>query len=125
MAVIDRAQWLADARALLDLIEANPEIPLPPFRGLEISHHPSTLSTEDNRRAKLDRIAAVLGAEVTGEDGRYQTTVSMGSAQYRAVVHTDASQHEWQEQLRLGAEALAELRKCDQARAEVEAVASR
>lgn len=90
MAAITRAQWLADARALLDYLEANPDVPLNQYRGIEISHHPLPSAAVDDadKMAAVDIIADLLGTPVTTPStpgSHYETEIRFGSASYRAV----------------------------------------
>jgi hypothetical protein len=128
MAAIDRAQWLADARALLDFIEANPDLPVPSYHSIEISYHPIPQAnvSDADKMAAIDEIADLLGATVTTPDmpgSHYEAQIRFGSASYRAVAVLKRERDEYSATQKLGKEALAELRECDQARAEVEAAA--
>lgn len=103
MANIDRAQWLADARALLDFIEANPELPVPEYSSVEISYHPMPYDQSDaEKRAAIDAVANMLGAEVQA-GVHYEVGISFGSASYRAVAVMEKERKEWDKTLRIRA----------------------
>lgn len=112
MAAIDRAQWIADARALIDFIEATPDLPLNPLRGIEVSYHPLPNVKDDGRLMDaVDAVAELLGAPVTTPDmpgSHYETEIRFGSACYCAVAVLSAQYEEYQEIRRLGTAALAE-----------------
>jgi hypothetical protein len=112
---IDRAQWLADARALLDFIEANPAISLPPYHSIEISYHPIPQGDVDDavKMAAIDEIADLLGVTVTTPDvpgSHYEARIYFGSASYKAAAVLKRERDKYDAVQRLGMEALAELR---------------
>jgi hypothetical protein len=87
MAVPTRAQWIADARAVLDLLESNPELPLNLAVGLNINYYPLTAEGDIEATAAVDAIADKLGVAVTppGPGSHYEAKVRFGSASYKAV----------------------------------------
>lgn len=86
---LTRAQWIADARTLIDFIEANPELPLNTFMGLAISYHPMDVDSndDDGKKGAVDAVADMLGVAVTppGPGSHYEARKSFGSASYKAV----------------------------------------
>lgn len=106
-----RAQWLADGRALLDFIEANPDLPQNQYSGIEVRYHALLDDDDDEAMAAVDAIAKQLGTPVTTPDmpgSHYETEIRFGSASYRAIAVLKA----WRERRaaidRLGEAALAE-----------------
>jgi hypothetical protein len=101
---IDRAQWLADARALLDLIEANPDLPVGGFR---IAAYANT-GNDDTDREFVDATAEVLGTEPeTSPYGRhYQAHVTIGHAMYEVTAIPSAAMRRYSDVQRLGKAAL-------------------
>lgn len=119
MTAFDRAQWLADARALLDLIEANPGLPVGTFR---IPAYPNT-GADDTDREFVDAAAAILGVEpiTTPHGGHYEARVFIGHALYEVTAVPSARMRRYHEVNRLGEAALAEIEEADGADAEVSA----
>lgn len=129
MTATDRAQWLADARALLDYIEAN-DVPVHTHAGLEIMYHPLAGEAPDAERlAALHEIAQQIGAEVVPPSGpgrHHIARVSIGHASYEAVVVLRETHDRADAIRRLGEAALAEQEEVDAAVREVaEAVSTR
>lgn len=83
-----RVQWIADARALIDFIEANPELPLNTHSGIGVSYHPMPGDLDDaDKKAAVDAVANMLGVAVTppGPGSHYEVQKTFGSATYKAV----------------------------------------
>jgi hypothetical protein len=81
-----RAARIADARQILDLLEANPGIP---FCYLRIEHIASVSAKDDDvARAEVDRVAALLGVEAgfPWEGAHYQANKMIGSACYQVIM---------------------------------------
>lgn len=80
-----RAAALADARRMLDFLEANPELPL---EGINLRIQAYTDGTNAECCAEVDRAAALLGT-VAGNNGpagwHYQTFKTFGSVSYTVV----------------------------------------
>jgi len=71
-----RAAIIEDARALLDWLEANPEVPVWAF-GQEI------LCSPDGGRAGVDRVASVMGEKPEERpNGAYRATKRFGRVAY-------------------------------------------
>ena len=81
----ERRDLISGLRALADFLEDNPEIPAP-FCS-EVLVFPPRVSDEDGR-AEIDRIAAIIGAPVvdgTARNEHYVTSRGFGAVEYRAV----------------------------------------
>jgi hypothetical protein len=81
----NRPDFIAGLHALADFIDANPAVPIPPFRA-EILIHVS--GTDDEQRAEVDRLAELLGTPVndeTGDRGHYTAMRPFGPVEYRCV----------------------------------------
>lgn len=99
----ERARFIADARAVLDMLEANPNVPLPwRFLGQY-----AVAGTDAEKCAEVDRIAAILGVEpeTRANGGHYAAEVRFGSNGYVALAITDAHMARFHEESRLGTEA--------------------
>lgn len=86
-----RAQVLADARALLDWLEAHPDVPVPGFEW----RRPVLGETDGEKLAELERIATAAGAPIVDAgSGHRNVTHRIGSATYQATAiectHMDA-----------------------------------
>ncbi|MDF5757631.1 hypothetical protein [Spongiactinospora sp. TRM90649] len=86
------ADHSADHRAaiidgLLDLaalLEANPDLPTPPY----IEAHVFPKGTDEEIRAEVDRLAVLLGTTIDADAlpyGHYVTALSLGPTAYRVV----------------------------------------
>lgn len=82
-----RAQWIADARAVLDLLESNPELPLNLVSGPTISYYPLNADNDAKSMAAVDAVAKSLGVAVMppGPGSHYEAEIRFGSASYKAV----------------------------------------
>lgn len=90
--LLHRAKVIDGLVELAAYLEAHPDLPVAPF-GWDLN-----IYTQDDDeaacRAEVDRIAAVLGAQVnddTGRGGHYRTQRSFGLISY-AAVHVSARQ---------------------------------
>lgn len=101
-----RAKWIADARALIDLLEANPALPLGTLR---IAVHPRTGADLTDREV-VDNAAALLGIEAvtTPPRNHHTATLHIGRAEYGVVHVPTAAMDRHHEVFRLGEAALAE-----------------
>lgn len=77
---IGRPQVIAGLRALADYLETHPNVPADEH--WELQHH--TPGTTAERRAEVDRIAAVLGTKTTGTD-HYKVSRMFGPVRYSAL----------------------------------------
>lgn len=130
MAAYTRAQIIADARAMLDFLEAHPDVPLNQFRGVEISNHPLPSSETDDadKMAAIDAIADLLGTPVTTPatpGSHYETEICFGSASYRAISVLKEYHEEYDAIQRYGQAALKEIKEIEAAKAEVAEAAVR
>lgn len=85
-AIDERAAFVAGLRELADFIESHPELPVPP-RYTKTPVSPHLNGTDDEDRAEVDRIAAILGAvPVTTRGGHYEVARKFGGGvTYQAV----------------------------------------
>ena len=106
MAATTRAQWLADARALLDFIEANPDLPVNTFRIAASIYN----GTDEENRAAVDAVAAILAVEPTTSrhGGHYNAAIEIGSAVYEAYMVPDRTMRRYHQVQDLGEAALTE-----------------
>jgi hypothetical protein len=84
--LLHRAKVIGGLRQLADWLDAHPGVPVCPF-GWDLSIYPQHDDDED-RAAEVDRIAAVLGVDVTdqtGQGGHYIAARSFGLITYEAV----------------------------------------
>ena len=127
MTAIDRAQWLADARAMLNMLEDRPEIPLPPG-GLNIRYSASVYTADDNAaRACVAAAAAAFAVDATTSPyNHYRATYTSGLATYEIYMVPAAEMARYDRRNELGEAALAEAEAVEQAVREVtEAVTTR
>ena len=81
----ERRDLIGGLRALADFLEDNPEIPAP--FSADVLVFPPRVSDEDGR-AEIDRIAAMIGAPIVDRAARnehYVTSRDFGAVEYRAV----------------------------------------
>lgn len=81
----ERGSLISGLRELAEFLEQNPEVPAPPWADLMVF---PPASTEQEMKAEIDMIAALIGADVnddTADDGHYTTGRGFGAVQYRAV----------------------------------------
>lgn len=100
-----REKWLADARAMLDLIETTPELPVGNF---EIVVSVLRDDGDDEERAAVDRAAALLGVEAAcpPRSTHYQAEKYIGGARYRAYMVPAEDMRDYYARLELGQTAL-------------------
>lgn len=83
-----RAEFVAGLRALATFIESHPDLPVPP--DADVSPYLGELGDAE-KRAEVDRIAAVLGVEATVSPyvaGHYKAQRRFGPVAYSAVAIT-------------------------------------
>jgi lipopolysaccharide biosynthesis protein len=82
-----RAQWIADARAVLDLLESNPDLPLNLASGMTVNYYPLGNVGDIEAMAAVDAVADTLGVAVTppGPGSHYEAEIRLGSAAYKAI----------------------------------------
>jgi len=86
-----RAALIAGLRDLADFLEVNPAMPVPSrFTPQTISVVPDG-DTDDERRAVVDRVAAVLGTKTYDDHGHYGTGRKFGPVEYRAFAISEAA----------------------------------
>jgi len=81
-----RTQTVTGLRALADLLEANPVVPVREFGSEYLVF--ARAATDAVERAEIDRIATALGEAVTdntGGGGHYQVSKTFGRITYTAV----------------------------------------
>lgn len=81
----ERNSLIAGLRDLSDFLEGNPEVPVP--RWADVLVFPPE-RTDQEMKAEIDRIAALIGAGVndhSGDDGHYAASRKFGPVQYEAV----------------------------------------
>ncbi|MGP3961905.1 hypothetical protein ACTWPT_38515 [Nonomuraea sp. 3N208] len=77
-----RPAFIAGLRALAELLEARPDIPIPRST---VVHHFVRDAQDAEMRAEIHRMAALLGSHVDGKAGHYTTSLYLGPIEYRAV----------------------------------------
>jgi hypothetical protein len=77
-----RPAFITGLRALADLLEARPDIPIPRST---VVHHFVHDTQDADMHAELHRLAALLGSHVDGDGGHYTTSLCLGPIEYRAV----------------------------------------
>lgn len=87
MSTPTRAQWIADARAVLDLLESNPALPLNLVSGVTVGYYPLGDVGDIEAMAAVDAVADILGVAVTpaGPGSHYEAEICFGSASYKAI----------------------------------------
>ena len=81
----ERSSLISGLRELADFLEQNPEVPARRWADLMIF---PPASTDQEMKAGIDTIAALIGADIkddTADDGHYTTARGFGAVQYRAV----------------------------------------
>lgn len=86
-----RAEFIAGLRRLADFLAANPKVPVP-STGADIIVH--ALGSDDEQRAAIDRIAALIDRPASDGD-HYTTTRDFGPITYRAVAIPERCMQEW------------------------------
>jgi hypothetical protein len=85
MSATHRAELIAGLHSLADYLHANPAIPVPEFSTDVLIH---VRGTDDEQRAEIDRVAALLGVSVedrTLHGGHYKAIRCFGPVEYRCV----------------------------------------
>jgi hypothetical protein len=84
--LLHRTKVIGGLRQLADWLDAHPDVPVSPF-GWDLSIYPQFAEDAD-RAAEVDRIAAILGVDVTdqtGDGGHYIASRAFGLITYEAV----------------------------------------
>ena len=84
--LLHRAKVIGGLRQLADWLDDHPDVPVCPF-GWDLSIYPQFTDDAD-RAAEVDRIAAILGVDVTDqtqEGGHYIASRTFGLITYEAV----------------------------------------
>ncbi|HEV2372748.1 MAG TPA: hypothetical protein VGS19_11315 [Streptosporangiaceae bacterium] len=95
-----RAQVIDGLHQIADYLDQHPEIPVNQY-GWDLNNFPQHDADEDDRRAEVDRVAAVLGVQVhdqLADVGHYTATRTFGPISYQFVHITDhrrAVHHAW------------------------------
>ena len=79
-----RAELIADLRRLADWLETNPDVPVQPWAHFELTHFPPN-GDDEQEFAEVDRIAAIIGTEVTIEADRRKARQEFGRVAYEAM----------------------------------------
>ncbi|HUY52506.1 MAG TPA: hypothetical protein VMV92_43530 [Streptosporangiaceae bacterium] len=98
-----RRSLIAGLRDLADFLERGPEVPAP--RWADVMVFPPT-TTDEEMRAEIDMIAALIGAEIgdmTADQGHYVASRKFGPVQFEAVgiparsrtCHETSQSREW------------------------------
>ncbi|MBB6345217.1 hypothetical protein FHU36_001726 [Nonomuraea muscovyensis] len=77
-----RLALVAGLRALAQLLHDRPDIPAP--RRIDVYHHART-APDDEMRAEIDHIAALLGTTTEEHNGHYSTSIRLGAVEYQAI----------------------------------------
>ncbi|MET7459583.1 hypothetical protein [Nonomuraea sp. NPDC005501] len=77
-----RLALVAGLRALAQLLHDRPDIPAP--RRIDVYHFAQKVS-DDEMRAEIDRIAALLGTTTEEHNGHYSTFIRLGAVEYQAT----------------------------------------
>ncbi|MEV4838612.1 hypothetical protein AB0K05_29205 [Nonomuraea sp. NPDC049486] len=78
----DRTALIHGLIQLAAFLQANPDVPTP--RGVTV-HHFTPNADDDQMRAQLDHLAALLGSDIDAGGGHYGTSRFFGPVEYRAV----------------------------------------
>lgn len=79
-----RADFIADMRALADMLQANPGLPVGAFSSFEVVYFPPS-GSDERAFAQIAGIGQVLGAMPVWEGEHYTVQRRVGRACYRAV----------------------------------------
>jgi hypothetical protein len=85
-----RAEFITGLRALADYLQDSPAVPVPPY-GHDV--RVCTFGTDPACRAEVDRVAALIGADIaddTGRGGHYLAARAFGPVRYQIVHIPDA-----------------------------------
>lgn len=106
----DRAQKIADARALLDWLDANPDVPLTSNDIIQASYFVTNESdhTDESGEARIRALVEQIGGEYELSSGTHHyARRRFGTAAYQASYITSQAYADHNERERLGREALA------------------
>ncbi len=103
-----RSEILADYRALLDFLDAHPDVPV---RRNDLNSYPLG-GNDATGLPELHRIAAALGVEVThnAQRSHFYAIRTFGRVSYQAAYVTDAYMAEYDEDIRYARERREQLR---------------
>ncbi|GAA3152468.1 hypothetical protein GCM10010486_17810 [Nonomuraea roseoviolacea subsp. carminata] len=79
-----RLALVAGLRALAQLIHDRPDIPAP--HRVDV-YHLAQRASDDEMRAEIDHIAALLGTTTEERNGHYSTFIRLGAVEYQATAH--------------------------------------
>lgn len=82
-----RENLIAGLRQLADWLTANPEIPVPPHTGTQVTYFVRD-DTDEIGRTEVARLAGVAHAQIRDAGGHLEAVRNFGSVQWRAV-HID------------------------------------
>lgn len=106
----DRAQRIADARALLDWLEASPDVPIARYWEIQVSYHVTNEEgiTDRSGRARVRDLAEQIGGEYEVSGGSHHYAIKrFGTAVYQASYIESGWRAEQDDIERLGREAVA------------------
>jgi hypothetical protein len=89
--LLTRTKVITGLRQVADYLEQHPGLPVCTL-GWELSDYPATGASEAERRAEVDKMAAILGVPVTdetAEGGHYIAARSFGLISYRSICIPD------------------------------------
>jgi hypothetical protein len=86
---VTRAKFINGLRDLAAFLDANLFFPVPPY-GYEINIFPEGL-TDAERRAAVDRLAAIMGVTAAEHNGHYTADGQFGPVTYCLVAISDAA----------------------------------
>jgi hypothetical protein len=89
---IARAKFINGLRDLALFLDTNIGFPVPPY-GDTIHVFPEGL-TDAERRAAVDRLAAIMGTTAKDENGHYKADAQFGPITYQVVAISDAARAE-------------------------------
>ncbi|GAA1105030.1 hypothetical protein [Nocardiopsis composta] len=78
-----RARALGDIRALADFLEANPDLPISPYGGLDVVFFPP--GDDEAQAGQVARVSELLGTLPRREGEHYTVERRIGRAAYRVV----------------------------------------
>ncbi|MBN6051056.1 hypothetical protein JYK22_03835, partial [Nonomuraea sp. RK-328] len=77
-----RLALVAGLRALAQLLHDRPDIPAP--HRVDV-YHLARRASDDEMRAEIDHIAALLGTKTEERNGHYSTFIRLGAVEYQAT----------------------------------------
>jgi hypothetical protein len=84
-----RAKFINGLRDLASFLDTNPGFPVPSY-GSTVHVFPEGL-TDAERRAAVDRLAALMGTTAHDDNGHYKAVAQFGPVAYYIVAISDAS----------------------------------